>query len=219
MFWKKPKWSKVPGCFERHLQRRDGNILFPPERRRVSKEEVEQAQKRDEMDKERFIKEFLEFEAEIRNPLYIEDLSTLEKIQAFLEEAASIGGDIGHIIKTLEDLEDKTIRDLNEKKPEKSHLLDKARSASAVARTPFLRQLLRKDTPILENEVVPTLLTEDLATISAVGLASRSFPNFRPSTEDITRCLDEAVRGGFDKEYAQKVINAWIRIPEIQDKA
>ena len=219
MFWKKAKWSKVPGCFERHLQRRDGNILFPPERRRISKEEIAQARKRDEMDKERFVKEILEFEAQIRNPVYVDYSSALQKIQGFLEEAASIGGDIGHVIKILEDLEDKTMEYLNEKTPEGNHLLEKAHSYSVVARTPFLAQHKRIDTPILETEQVPTLLSEDLDTISAVGLAIRTFSNFKPSTEDIRKHLDEAVRQGFNKEYAQQIINAWNRIPPVQDKA
>ncbi|MGA2318678.1 MAG: hypothetical protein ABSG71_20215 [Thermodesulfobacteriota bacterium] len=216
MFWKKPKWSKFPGCFERHLQRRYNNILFPPERRRVSKEEIAQARKRDEMDKERFVKEVLEFEAQIRNSVYVDFLSALQKVQDFLEEAASIGGDIGHVTKILEDLEDKTIKYLNEKKPEGNHLLEKARSHSVLARTPFLAQHKRKDTPILESEEVPTLLSEDLPTISVVGLVSRSFPNFKPSTEDIRKCLDEAILQGFDKEYAQQIINAWNEIPPVQ---
>ena len=219
MFWKKAKWSKAPGCFERHLQRRDGNILFPPDRRRISKEEMAQARKRDKSDRERFVKEIFEFEAEIRNPLYVDHLSALQKIQGFLEEGGSIGGDIGHVIKTLEDLEDKTMKYLNEKTPEGGHLLEKAHSHSVVARTPFIRQLLRKDTPILEGEKVPALLSEDLDTISAVGLASRSFPNFTPSTEDIKKHLDEAVRQGFNKEHAQQIINAWNKIPPVQNKA
>ena len=87
-------------------------------------------------------------------------------------------------------------------------------------RTPFIRQLGRKDTPILESEEVPALLSEDLLTISLVGLGSRSFaPNFKPSTADIKIHLYEAVRHGFDKEYAEQIINAWNRIPAIQDKA
>lgn len=224
MFWTKRKWSKIPGCFERHLQRRDGNILFPPERRHVSEEEIAQARKRDEMDKERFIKKVLDFEAEIRDPLYVDehDSSTLEKIQDLLEEAASIGGDIEHVTKILEDIEDRMMKDLNEKRPESSHLLEKARSLSVLARTPFLAQHKRKDTPILENEEVPTLLCEDLPTITVIGFASRSFSNFgpfKPSTEDVRKWLDKAVRLGFDKEYAQQIINAWNKIPPVQDKS
>jgi hypothetical protein len=218
MFWKKAKWSKVPGCFERHLQRRDGNILFAPERRSISKEEIVQARKRDEIDKERFVKKILEFEAQIRNSVYVDYLPALEKIQDFLEEGASIGGDIGHVIKLLEDLENKTMECLNEKTPEGSHLLEKAHSLSVVARTPFLAQHKRIDTPILESEQIPTLLSEDLDIISVVGLASRSFPNFKFSIEDIRKHLDEAVRQGFNKEYAQQIISAWNRIPPVQDK-
>jgi len=219
MFWKKQKWSKVPGCFERHLQRRDGNILFPAERRRVSKEEIAQARKRDKMDKERLVKEVLAFEAQVRNAVYVDFSSALQKVQGFLEEAASIGGDVGDLIKISEHLEEKTMEYLNKKTPEGRHLLEEAHSLSVVARTPFLAQRKRKDTPILESEEVPTLLSEDLDTISVVGLASRSFPNFRPSTADIKRHLDEAIRQGFDKEYAQQIINAWNKIPAIQDKA
>ena len=221
MFWKKRKWSKCPGCFERHLQRRDGNILFPPERRNVSEEEIAQARKRDELDKDRFIKKMSEFEAEIRDPLYVDmdDLATLEKIQDFLEEAASIGGDIGDVTKLLEDLEDKTMKSLNEKTPGENQLLEKINSLSVLARTPFLAQHKRKDTPILESEEVPTLLSEDLPTVSVVGFMSRSSPNFKPSTEDIRKCLDKAVRQGFDRKCAQQIINAWNRIPPVQDKS
>ena len=40
-------WSDYPGCFERHLQRRDGNPLFPPERRIVTKKEIDEAKAKD----------------------------------------------------------------------------------------------------------------------------------------------------------------------------
>jgi hypothetical protein len=81
-----------------------------------------------------------------------------------------------------------------------------------------LAQHKRIDTPILESEQIPTLLSEDLDIISVVGLASRSFPNFKFSIEDIRKHLDEAVRQGFNKEYAQQIISAWNRIPPVQDK-
>jgi hypothetical protein len=115
MLWKKQKWSKIPGCFERHLQRRDGNALFPPERRKVSMEEITQARKKDEIDQERFIETIRKLGNELENsedtsPLSIvPDSSSLEKIQALLEEAASIGGNIQNAIHRLETTEENII--------------------------------------------------------------------------------------------------------------
>lgn len=49
--WNNPKrtenfleWSQVPGAFERHLQRRHNNPLFPENRRIVTQSEIEEAQ-------------------------------------------------------------------------------------------------------------------------------------------------------------------------------
>jgi hypothetical protein len=76
-------------------------------------------------------------------------------------------------------------------------------------RIPYLAQMKRKDTPILETEEVPTLFSENFATISAVGYISRNFPDFKPSEADIKKHLDEAVRQGFDKGMAQNILKAW----------
>ena len=100
MFWKRQKWSEVPGCFERHLQRRVDNILFPLARQRVSEEEVAQARKRDEIEQETFIEAVNNLGIELETPKDTKGLSTvgdsssLQKVQALLEQAASIGGNI-----------------------------------------------------------------------------------------------------------------------------
>jgi hypothetical protein len=93
--------------------------------------------------------------------------------------------------------------------PEGKDLLEEAKSLSMTARIPYIAQLKRKDTPILPGEEVPTLLSEDLATISVMGFVSRSFPDFKPCEEDIRKHLDAAVRQGFSREQAQRLINAW----------
>ena len=105
---------------------------------------------------------------------------------------------------------------LKGKNPEIFDLLERTNSLSVVARTPFLAQLKRKETPILEDEIVPTLLSEDLDTIAVIGLASRSFPDFHPSEADIIKHLDASVCQGFDKEHAQQIMIAWNKIPPVQ---
>lgn len=218
MFWKKSKWSEVPGCFERHLQRRDGNVLFPLERRKVSREEIAEARKRDQIDQERFIEAVRNLGAvldssEDTNPLStLQNSSALQQVQALLEEAASIGGNIQNAIHLLETTEENIIQCLNTSMPEGKDLLEKARSSSVTTRIPFMAQLKRKDTPILGDEEVPTLLSEDFETISVIGFASRSFPGFKPCEADISKHLETAIRQGFSKERAQEIMNAWNRI-------
>lgn len=215
MFWEKPKWSKFPGCFERHLQRRDGNLLFPLERRRVSKEEIEQARRRDEIDQERFIEAVRNFGTELDQLEDTNALSTLrgssflQKVQALLEEAASIGGNIQSTIHQLEATEENMIQCLNTSMPEGKKLLEEAKALSTIARIPFMAQLKRKDTPILQSEEVPVLLSEDFATIAVIGFTSRSFPDFKPCEADIRKHLDAAVRQGLKKKQAQELIDAW----------
>ncbi len=88
-------------------------------------------------------------------------------------------------------------------------MLDQAQSLSAMERIPYLAQMKRKNTPILEGEKVPTLLSEDFETISVIGYISRSFPDFKPSDADIIKHLEKAVRQGFDKGTEQQILNAW----------
>jgi len=98
---------------------------------------------------------------------------------------------------------------LNELMPQGAALGKKLSDLSAVHRIPFMAQLTRENTPILKDEQVPTLLSEDLSTISFVGFVSRSFPGFKPSETDIKRHLDEVIQGGFDQACAEQIMNAW----------
>jgi hypothetical protein len=218
MFWKKPKWSEIPGCFERHLQRKNGNLLFPLERRTVSKEEIAEARRKDEIDQDKFIEKVRKLGAELENmedtcPLStLQGASSLQIFHALLEEAASIGGNIQSAIHSLETTEQKIIQWLKTSFPEMKEELERWKSLSMTARIPFMAQLKRKDTPILEDEQVPALLSEDFATIAVIGFASRSLPNFKPSEADLRKYLDAAIRQGFPKERAQEIMNAWNQI-------
>jgi hypothetical protein len=44
------RWRQAPGCFERHLQRMEGNPLFPEESRHPTDEEIRLAQDKDDSD-------------------------------------------------------------------------------------------------------------------------------------------------------------------------
>ena len=66
----------------------------------------------------------------------------------------------------------------------------------------------------MKSEEIPTLLSEDLATISFEGYRSRAFaPNYRPNEVDIRNHLDIAIKQGFSKDRAAKIIAAWNEKP------
>ncbi|MDI6741958.1 MAG: hypothetical protein QMD11_04375 [Smithella sp.] len=209
-------WNEYPGCFERHLQRRYKNVLFPPERRHISKKDIEEARGKDKIDEDIFIKAVKNLGAEgelseEKIPLStVKDSTALQKVQAMLVQGASIGGNIQDAILVLENLEKKLIEYMSKLAPDAKELLEQATSLSIVERNQYMAQSKRKDTPILKEEEVPTLLSEDLATIAGMGLASRSFaPNFRPNEADIKKHLDDAISQGFSKDRAREIIDAW----------
>src|SRR4030066_2395679 len=61
------KWSDSPGCFERHLQRREGNLLFPPGRRIITRNEIEEAREKDRNEQEYFFKKINELGSQMRS--------------------------------------------------------------------------------------------------------------------------------------------------------
>lgn len=215
MFWRNAKWSSIPGCFERHLQRRQDNPLFPIERRKISKAEVVEAQKWDQSEQDHFIAlarslgTELENSEKIKPGSTIQDSTCLQKVQDLLELAAAIGGNVQNTVQMLESTEAGMIQQLNQQMPDGADLLRQGRTLSTMRRIPFIAQSTRKNSPILSGEEVPTLLSEKPETISLIGQISRSLPDFKPNTGDVKANLDAAVKEGFDRKKASALLNAW----------
>jgi hypothetical protein len=77
-------------------------------------------------------------------------------------------------------------------------------------RRPFMAQLVRKDSPIHKEEEAPTLLSEDLATISFQSYIIAGLdPDFRPNESDIKGHLEHAVSEGFSTKRAESILAAW----------
>ena len=209
-------WSDSPGCFERHLERRDGNLLFPPGRRIVIRREIEEAREKDRIEQQQFKEKVDNFLKNTRDVIKGKQLppnevaTILQEVAELIEEAMSIGGNLQNVVEMLCSMEDTLIKALNEKMPEGSGLLQKAKSLSSLNRIPYYAQMKKKDSPMLPEEEVPALLSEDLQTISFAGYISRSFgPNYRPNQADIRSHLESAVNQGFSKERAAEMIAAW----------
>ncbi len=212
-------WSDSPGCFERHLQRREGNLMFPPERRIVTHKEIEEAREKDRVEQQKFVDKVNAFVAKIKalgqsaTPDQVGDM--LKEIQAILEEAASIGGNIEHYVRTLEGTEETLMQSMTEVIQDIEEPLKEIYSLSVSKRSPYIAQLSRIDSPILKEEQLSTLLSEDLQTISLEGYRSRAFaPNYRPNEADISTHLENAVSQGFSKERAAQIMAAWNEIKD-----
>lgn len=208
-------WSDAPGCYERQLQRRDGSLLFSAERRIVTIQEILDAQEKDLTLLQQYKKKFESFcNNQMRkmnqnnSAEYV--LSLLQETQDMLEEAAALGENLEPEQDVLQTLEKALIKSMNDAMPDGAEQLDRAQSLSLMARIPFFAQSGGKHKTILENEVAASLLSENLETIKAMGIVSRSFgPNFKPGEADIRTTLDVAVGRGFSKQRAGKILSAW----------
>ena len=89
-------WSDKPGCFERFLQRRYKNPLFPKIERRVTAKEIAQAKAKDKADAGVLRKDYLALTKKITK---LPDLITVkearknrEDVDMLLQRCAEIGG-------------------------------------------------------------------------------------------------------------------------------
>lgn len=213
----KSTWSDNPGCFERHLQRREGNLLFPIERRVVTKEEIEKAQEADRIEQQQYKEKVKNFITSTRDVLTRgevsseQSLSILKEVMELIEEGTAIGGNIEAGLERLAGIEETLIQSTNKAMPEGAGAIDKLHRLSRVHRIPYMAQAYRKNSPILKREEIPALLSENLETISFAGYVSRTIggPDSKPSEADIRDNLDKALAQGFSKERAAQIISAW----------
>ena len=189
-------WSESPGCFERHLQRRCDNPLFPAKRRIVFQSEIDAARARDAAEAEGFRGEYrhlLEQVAQLSEPGTVHQVFELrQKIEDLLERAAQLGGDLEKERASLHELYGVTIASVKDAL-DKSNLEEatgQLQKAEAIKGTgmrlfhnDFIAQIGRDDTPIKPEEVVPALLTEDPETIQIAVEAL----NFTPETMEQVR--------------------------------
>ena len=175
-------WSDDPSCFERHLQRKYRNPLFPADKRNVTQHEVDLAKQRDDKDATELFDEYKKFMDSIANlpsQASVEECVVLiQKIDKLIERYAEIGGSVGReaiaklsqLRKMLANSTERALIDNNAQ-----DILNKLREAEQLNQSytllynnTFLAQMHRKDTPIIPEDVVPALLSEGPDTISTV---------------------------------------------------
>lgn len=169
-------WSANPGCFERHLQRKHNNPLFPGPERLVTEEQITLARDRDRADALQLVEDVKVVQlaiAELEHPSLGDVDRIRQRIDDLLHSAAQVGGDMSNrIVKMLDDTRESVMNAWcagvggNDKALEAlEHAEAHQRLRTLVVNNPFVAQMLRKDTPIKPEDVVPALLCESPETI------------------------------------------------------
>lgn len=175
-------WADPCGCFERHLQRRHMNPLFPKERRQISAGELADARAKDQADLTQLGNDF----AQVAKCIAGECAATpgprltlgrfyrfIEMLDALAVRAAEVG-DLAHrfrdCINEIRDEYCNSIRELREGLPAEAQqhmdaLFPARELMQRVSENPFLAQMQRADTPIVPREVIPSLLSESVETV------------------------------------------------------
>ncbi len=159
-------WTENPGCFERHLRRRFQNPLFPPDRRKVTRAELQSAQERDSEEFEEFSRQYAGL-AERLDTLYELDcipaqflVNEQEVIGELIKKSAALGGDAFDQYPELEVLRERVKRSLRETVrniPDLRDISEQIDILHEVRRSttyhPLVAQMARPDTPIRGEDV------------------------------------------------------------------
>lgn len=174
-----PVFSVRPGRHERHLQRAHGNPLFPMARRVVSFAALMDARDADRQEAVAFAAAFqalLEEAVNLQpNTASEQVLDLRERIDRLYEQACGLAGDLQIQKEALQKLHAVVLRTIYAGAGDDSlalqelERLQQARELHIeLLQFPLVADLLSPDSPIGEDELAATLLSEDEAAIRAV---------------------------------------------------
>ncbi len=165
------KFSALAGAYERHLQRKYNNPLFPDPDQHLFSEEVEQAREKDQQDLRAFLEAFQEtVQSAVELSESVESdvlLELKEKLERLYVQSTSLAGDLGQHQEALQKLISVCMAGIRKgagqdptalKKIEDEHT---AREVFfALLKTPLVSDLLRGDEIIHQSEMIPSILSE-----------------------------------------------------------
>jgi len=199
-------FSARPACFEAHVRRRNRNPLFPVERRRPTQDDVNEARKRDEAELAGFYQDFRQMLAAIgKLPPHVDSDVILEykvKTESLYETCAGFGGDHSADKKGLERLHQLIMTKMvsgAENDPYAQWQLEQGEEARMMHQRllefPLVAQLLRPDSPVVRDELVASLLSEDEDVIQA------AMAMFKPEQRDALVTAAEALLSSLTDEF------------------
>jgi len=214
------RWSQHPGSFERHLQRREANPMFPEEVRNPTSEEIKAVREKDEADLKTAKEAALEWVGGVRS-LGDKTTGTLAELASYHKSSADVmktcaqaGGKaetFGDQVKSIDETLAAEIIKAIETTSEDAAAFRQADAdwlaMRAISTHPFFAQCGRKDGPIGSDEVTAALLCESTQTVQEmVHLAKALLP------EELKTWGQEAV------VLAERAKDSKFDIPAIEEK-
>lgn len=165
------KFSAEPGAYERHLQRKVNNPLFPESDQQLVAAEVDQAREKDQQDLRAFLDSFQETVKEAATLDHSVDsdivLDLKERLERLYVSSTSLAGDLDTYQQALLKLIDicmTSIRRGAENDPVAQKKIDEEIQARRIyfklLDTPLVADLMRGDEIVSADDLIPTLLTQ-----------------------------------------------------------
>ena len=174
----KPSFSTLPGAHERQLIRCADNPLFPPKRRQVIQIELNQAQRSDLEEATAFherLRSLVQRAIDLPPQADSEDVLKLkEDLDQAYEQACGLAGDPREIKTALKKLLEIVMRAVWRGAGDDAAAQVNLREEEAARAThfalleyPLIADLIRPDSPVGPEELVPTLLSESAPVLAA----------------------------------------------------
>jgi hypothetical protein len=194
------QFSAQPGCRERHLRRKYANPLFGDDAQALTADDVERARREDEAEREQFRADFqdlLRRAADLSGQVETEAILEIkEQIDRLYELAAGLGGGVDAEQQSLLKINDVIMRAIHAAAANDPLAIEELEKEAAarqmhleLLRYPLVADLLRTDSPVSREDLVPTLLSEDAETVRVV--ISMFDPTQQAELRDEARALVE----------------------------
>lgn len=175
----KIQFSPLPGAYERHLQRKYHNPLFPVSEQNFLKAEIEQARQRDQQDLQAFMEAFQETvkqAAKLSGSVDSEIVLDLkEKLERLYVDSCCLAGDMSAYQDALLKLIRVCMQTIRRGAADDLVALGKLEQEEqartvyfAMLETPLVAELMRGDEIIQAEELVPAVLSLDLKHLTTV---------------------------------------------------
>ena len=170
-------WSNNPSAHEAHLMRRHNNPYFPESRRSVSHEDLKEEKKKDKDDYilcQRRLEELgQEIEALPQTATSGDLLALRERIDGLIFFSMGVGGPATEIASKADQLREAVISDLRSAFVGDEETLSNIEKADTYHKDnarkfyiPVIAQMRRENSPILKEETIATVLSEDPSSIA-----------------------------------------------------
>ncbi len=208
-----PDYSAQPGFHERHLQRRDNNPLFPENRQTVTQHDISNAQR---MDREAFTEFMSRFSNVVDRAVNLDSnvdsqviLDLKQDLDKCYEECAGLAGEQEEILSAIRKLIDTIMQAIwkgAEQDPQARVKLREEEEARALhfrlLEIPLVADLLNPQTPIPQEELLPTLLSTDADTLDK-ALSIFQTEHLASLCSEAANLLTTLETAGIDIESAQ----------------